>query len=53
MLFRSELAKLTVPAEVYVTHLKPGQVESIIDEIARMDCDVIPQILQNDQVLEF
>lgn len=52
-LLGEELAKLTVAAEIYVTHLKPGQTELILDEIARMGGCVNPRILQNEQILEF
>ncbi len=52
-LLGEELAKLVVPAEIYVTHLKPGQVDSIMEEIARMDGEANPRMLQNEQVLEF
>lgn len=52
-LLGEELAKLTIPAEIYVTHLKPAQIGLIMDEIAGMAGAVIPQILQSDQVLEF
>ena len=52
-LLGEELAKLTVPAEIYVTHLKPGQIESIMGEIGKMNSHVLPRMLQNEQLLEF
>ncbi len=52
-LLGEELAKLSIPAEIYVTHLKPAQIGLIMDEIAGMTGVVRPQLLQNDQVLEF
>lgn len=52
-LLGEELVKLKVPAEIYVTHLKPGQVESITDELTRLVGKHVLRILQNEQVLEF
>ena len=52
-LLGEELAKLTVSAEIYVTHLKPGQAESITDELGQLVGEHVPRILQNEQVLEF
>ena len=52
-LLREELAKLGRKAEIFVTHLKPGQVERIMDEIRAQGADFSPGMLQNDQVFEF
>ncbi len=32
-LLRSELAQLQAPAEVYITHIKPGEVDAVMSEI--------------------
>jgi len=48
-----ELAKLDRPAEVYVTHLKPGEIELTMQEIEECAGSVHPRLLQNNQVLEF
>ena len=48
-----ELSKLGRKAEIFVTHLKPGQVERIMDEIRAQGADFSPGMLQNDQVFEF
>lgn len=58
-LLMEELAKLSVPAEVYVTHLKPGQIDAIVGEIAgqggpgESGARTVPGILRNGQVFEF
>jgi ribonuclease BN (tRNA processing enzyme) len=49
----AELAKLTVPAQVFVTHLKPGQIEVITSELEKQEGRLPPGILRNDQVFEF
>jgi ribonuclease BN (tRNA processing enzyme) len=49
----SELEKLTVPAEVFVSHLKPGQIEVIARELEEPGGCFHPRILRNDQVFEF
>ena len=48
-----ELGKLTRPVGVYITHLKPGQIELIMGEIEDCAGDYKPKLLQNNQVLEF
>ena len=55
-LLHAELAKLERDAEVFITHLKPGQIERIMREIDA--CEAIggrfkPQLLQNNQLFEF
>lgn len=48
-----ELARMTVAPEVYVSHLKPGQIDLIMSEIADCAGHVCPQMLQNEHVFEF
>ena len=48
-----ELAKLEREAMVYVTHLKPGQIELIMGEIEACAGNFSPQMLQNNQIFEF
>ena len=48
-----ELVKLTREAKVYISHLKPGQIELIMSEIADCAGDFNPKMLQNNQVFEF
>ena len=48
-----ELAKLTRNAKIYISHLKPGQVELIMGEIEECAGDFKPEMLQHNQVFEF
>jgi len=48
-----ELAKLQVDAEIYITHLKPGEIEPTMLEIEECAGKYRPQMLQNNLVLEF
>ncbi|HEY5899832.1 MAG TPA: 3',5'-cyclic-nucleotide phosphodiesterase [Burkholderiales bacterium] len=48
-----ELAKLEVNAEIYITHLKPGEIEPTMLEIEECAGSFRPQMLQNNLVLEF
>ena len=48
----SELIKLERECEIYITHLKPGQIELTMEEIARCLSDYSPRMLQNNQVFE-
>ena len=48
-----ELAKLQRPAEIYITHLKPGEIEPTMLEIEECAGKFRPQMLQNNLVLEF
>jgi ribonuclease BN (tRNA processing enzyme) len=48
-----ELAKLVRDAEIYITHLKPGQIELTMSEIEECAGDFKPKMLQNNQVFEF
>lgn len=48
-----ELAKLERSAEIFITHLKPGEIELTMQEIADCAGQYEPRMLQNNQVLEF
>lgn len=48
-----ELANLQRAAEIYITHLKPGQIELTMQEIADCIGEFNPRMLQNNQVFEF
>lgn len=48
-----ELAKLKRPADIYVTHLKPGEIELTMEEVEACAGDYRPRMLQNGQVFEF
>jgi ribonuclease BN (tRNA processing enzyme) len=48
-----ELARLERPATVYVTHLKPGEVELTMAEILHDAAEFSPRMLENGQVFEF
>ncbi|MFA6178277.1 MAG: 3',5'-cyclic-nucleotide phosphodiesterase [Candidatus Methylopumilus sp.] len=47
-----ELAKLIRPARVYITHLKPGEGETIMYEIEQSSLELKPRVLQNSQVFK-
>lgn len=48
-----ELAKLRWPAEIFITHLKPGEIELTMAEIEQYAGQYRPRMLQNGQVFEF
>ena len=48
-----ELLKLGREAKIYISHLKPGQIELIMGEIEECAGDFKPKMLQNNQVFEF
>lgn len=48
-----ELAKLTRPAQIYITHLKPSEIELTMQEIEELSGKIQPQLLQNNHVFEF
>jgi ribonuclease BN (tRNA processing enzyme) len=48
-----ELAKLDRSAEIYVTHLKPGEIELTMQEIEDCAGQYRPRMMQNNQVFEF
>lgn len=49
----SELQKLEHNCEIHITHLKPGQIELTMEEIASCLGEFNPKMLQNNQVFEF
>lgn len=52
-LLASELHKLERHCEIHITHLKPGQMELTMAEIESCLSRFKPQMLHNDQLLEF
>ena len=52
-LLAEELLKLKADAQIYITHLKPGEVELTMQEIGACVAGVAPAMLQNGQVFEF
>ena len=52
-LLGEELAKLERRAEVYITHLKPGEVELTMQEIEELSVKPQPRLLRNNHVFEF
>jgi len=51
-MLKDELSKLTQPAEVYITHLKPGESEVIMQEIAELVISHQANALQPLQTFE-
>ena len=49
MMLADELKKLKIPAEIYITHLKPGESHMIMQEIAACDIAGTCTALQNNQ----
>jgi hypothetical protein len=47
-----ELAKLERKAEIYITHLKPGEPDLIMQEIEQCAAKYEPRRLRNNQVFE-
>ncbi|HEX8988203.1 MAG TPA: 3',5'-cyclic-nucleotide phosphodiesterase [Rhodocyclaceae bacterium] len=52
-MLKEELAGLQRSAEIFITHLKPGQVELTMQEIEDCIGELKPRMLQNNQVFEF
>jgi ribonuclease BN (tRNA processing enzyme) len=52
-LLATELSKLKLPAEIYITHLKPGEVELTMREVEDCAGKWCPRMLQGSQVFEF
>jgi ribonuclease BN (tRNA processing enzyme) len=52
-LLAEELAKLERTAEIYITHLKPGEIELTMQEIEECAGQYRPRLLQNNQTFEF
>ena len=48
-----ELRKLERDADIWVTHLKPGEIELTMQEIDECVGEFSPRMLQNGQVIEF
>ena len=48
-----ELAKLERSAEIFISHLKPGEIELTMREIEECVGQYKPRMLQNNQVFEF
>ena len=48
-----ELQKLERECEIYITHLKPGQIELTMEEIEDCLGAFKPRMLQNNQIFEF
>jgi ribonuclease BN (tRNA processing enzyme) len=48
----TELSQLRSRPEIYVTHLKPGQIELTMAEIENSIGEFAPRMLQNNQVIE-
>jgi len=48
-----ELAKFEREAEVYITHLKPSEIELTMQEIEELPTRTVPQLLLNNHVFEF
>jgi len=48
-----ELAQLERSAEIFITHLKPGEIELTMQEIEEDAGQYRPRMLQNNQVFEF
>ena len=47
-----ELAKFKRKSEIYITHLKPGEVEVTMQEIAECAGKYHPRMLENNQIFE-
>ncbi|MDP2758893.1 MAG: 3',5'-cyclic-nucleotide phosphodiesterase [Sideroxyarcus sp.] len=52
-LLAEELAKLKLQPEIFITHLKPGEVEMTMREIGELVQRFNPQILQNGREFDF
>jgi len=52
-LLAEELAKIERDVEVFITHLKPGEIELTMQEIEDCAGQYKPRMLQNSQVFEF
>ncbi|MBS4096682.1 MAG: 3',5'-cyclic-nucleotide phosphodiesterase [Sulfuricella sp.] len=49
----SELAKLEVPSEIFITHLKPAEITVTMKEVRECAAAYSPQMLQNNHLFEF
>lgn len=52
-LLAEDLCKLKLDPEIYITHLKPGEVDLIMQEVRECVRGFAPGMLQNGQVFEF
>jgi ribonuclease BN (tRNA processing enzyme) len=52
-LLAEELPKLERSAEIFITHLKPGEIELTMQEVEDCAGQYRPRMLQNNQVFEF
>lgn len=52
-LLAAELRKLERACDIYITHLKPSQIELTMDEIESCLGEFNPRMLQNNQIFEF
>jgi cAMP phosphodiesterase len=52
-LLAEELGKLERSAEIFITHLKPGEIELTMQEIEEYAGDYKPRMLQNGQIFDF
>lgn len=52
-MLKEELASLQREADLFITHLKPGQVELTMQEVEDCIGEFKPRMLQNNQVFEF
>ncbi len=52
-LLNEELRKLKLNPKIYITHLKPGEIELTMQEIGECVQHFTPKMLQNGQVFEF
>jgi ribonuclease BN (tRNA processing enzyme) len=48
-----ELAKFTRQADIYITHLKPTEIELTMQEIEELACNPRPRLLENNHVFDF
>lgn len=51
-LLDEELRKLKLNPKIYITHLKPGEVELTMQEISECVKNFVPKMLQNGQIFE-
>jgi hypothetical protein len=47
-----ELQQLIQNPEIFITHLKPGQIEMTMAQIAASRGEPVPRMLQHNQVFE-
>ena len=52
-LLAEELVKFKLDAEIFITHLKPGELELTMQEIEECVSGALPKMLLNNQVIEF